>query len=89
MTEAQKRVFDDTKIYGLNISQEKIAMQDYLMEREYIRSFGGSQFDYILNFSGTLMFSCLVLKKCIGITPQQDTDLFMDSVKVFDLTIIG
>ncbi len=66
MTEAQKRVFDDTKIYGLNISQEKIAMQDYLMEREYIRSFGGSQFDYILNFSGTLMFSCLVLKKCIG-----------------------
>ncbi len=65
MTEEQKRVFDDTKIYGLNIPQEDIPMQDYLMEREYLRCFGDAHFEYVINFSGTLIFSCLVLKRCM------------------------
>ncbi len=64
LTEENRRIYEDTTRNGFAIEPEDMPMQDYLMGREYVRCFGGSRFDYVIDFSGYApYFICLTAKQ--------------------------
>ena len=65
LTEENRRIYEDTTRNGFYIAPEDMPMQDYLMKREYMRCFGVSSYDYIIDFSGYApYFMCLTAKQC-------------------------
>ncbi len=64
-TEEQNEIYQKTLHNGFAIAPQEIPMQEYLMRREFMRCFGDSKFDYVIDFAGYVTyFSCLVLKQC-------------------------
>lgn len=64
LTEEHECVYEAMMREGFLIESNKLPMFEYLMRREYMRCFGGSQYDYIIDFSGYApYFTCLTAKQ--------------------------
>lgn len=65
LTEEQKNIWSHMKRDGFGIAPEERPIMDYLLKREYMRCFGESQYDYIIDFSGYgVYFPCLTARQC-------------------------
>ncbi len=65
LTEEQRCVYESMMREGFLIKANDLPEFDYLMRREYMRCFGASQYDYIIDFSGYApYFTCLTAKQC-------------------------
>lgn len=64
LSEEQQCVYEAMMRDGFLIEANKFPMFEYLMRREYMRCFGESLYDYIIDFSGYApYFTCLTAKQ--------------------------
>lgn len=65
LTEEQRCVYDSMMREGFLIEASERPELKYLMRREYMRCFGKSQYDYMIDFSGYApYFTCLTAWQC-------------------------
>lgn len=65
LTERQQCIYESMMREGFLMKANQLPELEYLMRREYMRCFGASQYDYIIDFSGYApYFTCLTAKQC-------------------------
>lgn len=66
---------------AFNVSSKQRELQDYIMQKEFIRCFGCTDFDYVIDFSGySALFACMVANQCKNAKKiiWQHSDLLLD-----------